>query len=171
MSDQEFLCIRCSRHMKTCCQTSEVYTTPGDVRRIARFTGQDDFTEFRVPADPVYLEQDDDPAWMQNVFRTDKSRRVLRREANGDCTFLGENGCTLPYETRPLVCRLYPFDYNEQGIREELASGCPLELLPPGQELIEALDMNLQRARAWHGQLYEEIREEPALRDSETMRQ
>lgn len=155
---EEFLCVRCSRHMKTCCQTSEVYATPGDVRRIAEWTGRDDFTEFRVPSDPVYLEQDDDPTWARYVFREDNSRRVLKREESGDCTFLGEQGCRLPLETRPLICRMYPYDYNERGLRDELANGCPLELLRPGQELIEVLDMKLDDARRWHEQLYDEIR-------------
>ena len=53
---------------------------------------------------------------------------MLKRQPDGDCTFLGEQGCVLPLETRPLICRLYPYDYSEQGIRDELAAGCPLEL-------------------------------------------
>jgi Fe-S-cluster containining protein len=158
MSNDEFICVRCARHRLTCCQISEVYATPGDVDRITAHTGRDDFSEFRVPDDPYYLDQDDDPAWREHVFRPDSSRRVLKREANGNCTFLGPQGCTLPYETRPLVCRLYPYDYNEDGIRTELVEGCPLELLPPGQGLIEALDMRLEDARRWHRQLYAEIR-------------
>ena len=80
--------------MKTCCQTSEVYATPGDVRRIARVHRSDEFTEFRPPDDPVYLEQDDDPVWRENVFRADGTRRVLKRQANGDCTFLGERAAS-----------------------------------------------------------------------------
>jgi Fe-S-cluster containining protein len=144
--------------MKTCCQTSEVHTTPGDVQRIADFTGRDDFTEFRKPVNPAYLEQDDDPAWSKFVFREDGSRRVLKRQADGDCTFLGANGCVLPLETRPLICRLYPYAYTEQGIHEELTPGCPLELLRPGLGLIEELDIKLEDARRWHKQLYQEIR-------------
>jgi hypothetical protein len=53
---------------------------------------------------------------------------------------------------------LYPYSYNEQGITNELSTGCPLELLRPGQGLIEALDMNLADARRWRDQLYEEIK-------------
>lgn len=158
MANEDFLCVRCSRHMQTCCQTCEVYATPGDVERIARHTGRDDFTEFRVPLNPVYAEHDDDTAWQQHVFRKDGSRRVLKRLPDGDCTFLGPQGCTLPLETRPLVCRLYPYDYDEHEIHDELATGCPLELLQPGLGLIQELDMNLDDARRWHKQLYAEIR-------------
>ena len=160
MSTEEFLCVRCARHTKTCCQRSEIYTTPGDERRIREYSGRANFTEFRVPDNPEYLDQDDDSVWQKYVFRVDNSRRVLRRQPDGDCTFLGEQGCTLPLETRPLVCRLYPFDYTADGISDDLADGCPLELLPAGTGLIEALDMKLEDARRWHRQLYEEIREE-----------
>ncbi len=146
--------------MKTCCQTSEVYATPGDVRRIAEFTGQSDFTEFRVPEDPIYLNQSDDPEWLDHVFCEDGTRRVLRRHDNGDCTFLSESGCVLPLETRPLICRIYPFDYNADGIYDALASGCPTELLAPGETLLEALDARREDAVRWHRQLYEELRTE-----------
>lgn len=160
MADDELLCVRCARHTRTCCQRCEIYTTLGDVERIAHFTGVADFTEFRVPEDPDYLDQDDDPVWSTHVFRSDRSRRVLRREPNGDCTFLGEQGCRLPLEVRPLVCRLYPYDYTADGLREELSPGCPLELLRPEQDLIAALRMNRSDARRWHEQLYREIRAE-----------
>ena len=163
MSD-DFLCVRCSRHMKTCCQTCEIYCTSGDVSRIAAHTGQGDFTEFRRPENDSYLDQDDDPIWRDRVFRPDGSRRVLKKQASGDCTFLGSAGCVLPLEVRPLVCRIYPYEYNAEGIQEELATGCPLELLPPGQGLIQALDMNQTDAERWHKQLYFELQQEPDRR-------
>ena len=161
MAELEFLCVRCARHMRTCCQTSEVYATPGDVQRIEEHTGQTDFTEFRTPDDTVYLEQDDDPEWREHVFRSDGTRRVLKRREGGDCTFLGEQGCVLPLETRPLICRLYPYDYTAAGLRDELARGCPMELLPEGQGLLQALDIQRQDALRWHRQLYSEIQDEP----------
>ena len=154
---QDFLCVRCARHMKTCCQTSEVYVTVGDLQRISEFTGLSDFSEYRPADDPVYLEQDDDPIWRDNVFRADGTRRVLQRQEGGDCTFLGEQGCVLPLETRPLICRIYPFDYTADGLRERLARGCPTELLAEGQTLLEALDIKRSDAERWHQQLYREI--------------
>ena len=154
--------------MQTCCQTCEIYATPGDVQRIAAFTGENNFVEFRASNDPAYHDHDDDPAWRDNVFRADGSRRVLARQGNGDCRFLGEKGCILPLETRPLVCRLYPFQYSAEGIETELATGCPLELLSPGQGLIDALEMNRQDAQRWHAQLYQEILLEPEGRAATT---
>lgn len=161
MAEAEFLCVRCARHMRTCCQTSEIYVTPGDVQRIEAFAGETDFYEFRTPDDPVYLEQSDDPTWERCVFREDGTRRVLKRRQDGDCRFLGTAGCTLPLEIRPLICRIYPFDYNAEGIKPALARGCPLELLSPGQTLLTELDMRPSDAERWHAQLYEEIRQEP----------
>ncbi|MCA9186664.1 MAG: YkgJ family cysteine cluster protein [Pirellulaceae bacterium] len=157
MSDEEFLCVRCARHTQTCCQRSEIFTTLGDVQRISRFVNREDFVEFRHPDNPEYADQDDDPVWRDHVFRPDGTRRVLRRRSNGDCTFLGPTGCALPLETRPLVCRLYPYDYTSDGIADELAHGCPLILLREGERLIEALGMNLSDAQRWRRQLYDEL--------------
>lgn len=162
MNHDEFLCVRCARHQKTCCQGTEIYTTLGDVARISDYTAQTDFYEFRSPGDPVYSDQDDDPLWKNRVFRSDGTRRILNHQPNGDCTFLGNQGCRLPLEVRPLVCRLYPFDYTEAGIfQERLATGCPVELLKPHQSLLTALDMQLADAERWHSQLYQEIQNEP----------
>ncbi|MCA9149735.1 MAG: YkgJ family cysteine cluster protein [Planctomycetales bacterium] len=160
MASEEFLCVRCARHTVTCCQRSEIYVTPGDVERIQSHTGREDFVEFRCADNHEYVDQDDDPVWRDHVFRADGSRRVLRRKENGDCTFLGEHGCVMPLDTRPLICRLYPFDYTADGLSDELALGCPLELLLPGQSLLGALEMNVADAERWHRQLYEEVQQE-----------
>ena len=154
----ESLCARCARHTTTCCQQSDIYVTPGDVERIAAQVGRRDFYEFRLPGDPVYMQQDDDPIWPELVYKdAGGTRRLLKQEDNGDCHFLGERGCVLPGEVRPLICRLYPFDFNERGIVPALARGCPLELLPPGQSLLHALEMNYNQADAWRQQLYAEL--------------
>jgi Fe-S-cluster containining protein len=159
---EEFLCVRCSRQRKTCCQTSEVYTTIGDVRRISEWTGETDFTEFRMPEDPIYAQENGDPVWIQTIFRGDGTRRILKRRPDGDCTFLGAAGCRLPLEIRPLVCRIYPFDFTAEGLLDDLCNGCPTELLPPNQSLVEALDIDRRDAERWRRQLYQEIHWETA---------
>lgn len=163
MSTEEFLCARCAKYTITCCQRTEIFTTLGDLQRIRDFTGSDDFHEYVPVKNPAYADQDDDPVWRDHVLGSDLSREVLKHEPNGDCTFLGEKGCVLPLEIRPLICRLYPFDYNAEGILNELAEGCPVELLRPGQGLLEALDMKVEDARRWHQQLYSEILSQSAL--------
>jgi Fe-S-cluster containining protein len=157
MSQDEHLCARCARHQQTCCQTPQVYVTLGDVRRIEAETGQTGFCEFRQPPDPGYTDQDDDPIWRDNAFQPDGTRRVLNKQVNGDCTFLGPAGCVLSTSARPLVCRLYPFDYTADGFRDEVVPGCPLELLRPGQELLPTLGMSRELAEPWRQQLYVEL--------------
>ncbi len=156
--ETEHFCARCAKYMRNCCQTPDVYVTPGDVARIAFAAGVRDFFEWKVSDDPVYQDQDDDPFWRENVLGVNGSRRVLRHTADGDCCFLGPNGCQLALDTRPLVCRLYPFDYTEKGISKTLASGCPTELLASGEDLLAAIGMNHEDAQRWHRQLYQEIR-------------
>jgi uncharacterized protein len=158
MATSESLCARCARHTTTCCQKTEIYVTPGDVERIAGVVGERDFYEFRAPADPIYMQQDDDPIWPRLVYKkSDGTRRVLKQQANGDCVFLGPQGCRLPTESRPLICRLYPFDFNERGIVPVLARGCPVELLAPGESLLKTLEMNYNDADALRRQLYAEL--------------
>ncbi len=161
---EDFLCVRCAQAQKTCCQTCEIYVSPGDARRIAAFTGQTDFYEDRRPVSSTYGDQDDDPPWRDNVFQPDGSRRVLKRQASGDCTFLGAAGCTLPLETRPLVCRLYPFDYDAQGLKDDLSEGCPVQLVRPGWTLLTELDMKQADAQRWRDMLYREIELEGEFR-------
>ena len=161
MDRKEPLCVRCAQTQRTCCQICEIYVTPGDVERIAAFTGTGDFHEYRRPDNPEYLDQDDDPLWATRVFRPDGTRRVLRRTESAGCVFLGPNGCRLPLEVRPLVCRLYPFDYTEKGLQSVNGTMCPTRLLAPGETLLQSLDMDAETAEGWRRQLYAEIRREP----------
>jgi Fe-S-cluster containining protein len=160
MDTDEHLCVRCARHGKTCCQWTDIFVTLGDLRRILRHRGRDDFYEFRAPTDPAYAPEDDDLVWQRSVFQSDGTRRVLKRLASGDCVFLTPRGCSLPEDVRPLICRLHPYQYNAGGIVGELAPDCPTHLLRPGENVIEAVQLNVDRARAWHAELYRELREE-----------
>ncbi len=159
---EEFLCARCARHTRTCCQDTEIHVTLGDMRRIAPYTDGENVSEFRAPSHSVYNQSREDPVWHQHVFRDDGTRRVLKQQSGGDCVLLGPQGCRLPSESRPLVCRLYPFDYAADGIHDQLASGCPVELLRPGQQLLQVLSMDIEKARRLHTQLYREIQESDA---------
>lgn len=75
MNREEPLCVRCAQTQRTCCQICEIYITPGDLERIAGYTGKSDFFEYRRPADPEYLDQSDDPLWAAYVFRPDGTRK------------------------------------------------------------------------------------------------
>ncbi len=158
MSD-EFLCARCARHYSTCCQKTDIYVTLGDVRRIAVASSATDFTEYRAAEDASYDQTLEDPFWQHHVFRPDGTRRVLKQQANGDCHFLGAQGCTLALIERPLICRIYPFDYDVDGIKERPAGGCPVQLLRPGQRLLQVLGMDRAEAERYRAQLYAELPE------------
>jgi len=162
-------CATCASIQKTCCQRAEIVLTAGDIQRIETYTarGRAAFVERRAPADPAYLEPDpDDPNWVRYTVAADGTRRVLRRRAGGDCTFLGEQGCVLPTEVRPLVCRLYPFMYNEERLDGVDQSYCPVSrLAPPGVTMLTVLGMDPADGERWRRDLYAELRAEasPAL--------
>ena len=152
-------CARCARTQKTCCQEAEILVTQGDLARIAAYTGRSDFWERRVATDPVYTQHDPaDPEWRNGAVGPNGTRAVLVRKEGGDCSFLGAEGCVLPEETRPLVCRLYPFDYNYAGFTGEIPSFCPTEMLDPGRVgMVKVLGMDIQRAERWRRMLYAEL--------------
>ena len=152
------LCAKCARYERTCCQKTEIFVTDGDIQRIEAHVGRSDFWEYRKPADPDYLlEQPEDPRWLLYTLRADNTRPQLKQQPSGDCTFLTATGCSLPTTVRPLVCRLYPYNYTEQGISGTV-SGCPLYLLDQEQTLFEAIGMNQHDAERWRRQLYNELR-------------
>lgn len=153
-------CARCAQVQKTCCQRAEILLTDGDVVRIAAHSGRTDFDTYRAPSDPDYLVADPaDPHWVEWTIRADGTRHVLRKQSNGDCTFLGAQGCVLPEATRPLVCRLYPYNYTERGLIVESSHYCPTALLAPrGESMADVLGMNARDAERWRQQLYAELR-------------
>ncbi len=155
---------------RTCCQRTEILVTTGDVARIERHVAREggsqlarhEFHEWRVPPDPSYVEPDAlDPRWVELTVRTDGTRRVLKQKENGDCTFLGPQGCTLTKEVRPLICRLYPLAYTEQGVQGEAAEYCPIvQLAPPEGRMMLLLQMEELEIRRWHTMLYRELQED-----------
>jgi Fe-S-cluster containining protein len=167
MSTDVSLCALCAARGLTCCQGADrdIYITLGDLDRIKAFCGRDDFYEFRRPTDPDYADNDEDPVWAACVFKPDGSRRVLKKTAAG-CCFLKADGCALPLQIRPLVCRIYPYDYNYVGFYTAFAEGCPVNLLPPGRTLDQCLGMNFSEAQDWHNILYSEIQLEGDTNDN-----
>ena len=160
MTEDNRLCAKCSKIKTTCCQHRDIFVTVADIGRIFNYTGKKNFHEFRTPSDPGYLDQDDDPTWAQHAISPDGTRRVLKLTYSGDCVFLSSAGCVLPMDIRPLVCRLFPFEYNEQGIHDQMANDCPVHLLDGNEPLSIALDMNRDTANQWHRNLYNEILED-----------
>lgn len=142
---------------KTCCQGTEVLVTAGDRARISAAIGRDDWYELRSVDDPAYFGQDDDPNWTRWGFLPDGTRPVVKHRDNRDCTFLGPQGCSLATEVRPLVCRLFPYEYTERGFTG-LSAMCPGHVIPPGRAILDLIGLRRPDAERWHTMLYDELR-------------
>ncbi len=151
---EEILCARCARQGTTCCQNTRIFLTSGDMERIAA-AGMRDFHEVVAMAWPKTSAEDLDPAWRRTF--ASGVRRVLRRRPNGDCLFLGSAGCALDLSDRPLLCRLYPFDYDGNGIKGIHAHYCPYPENENAPLLLALLRMNRTEAEEWRAQFYREI--------------
>lgn len=158
---EEHLCARCAKAGKTCCQKTEIFLTIGDVNRIRSSGVSDQFWEYAAPTDED--SQPDfsyDPVWSR-IFGEGGKRRILRhREGGTDCRFLTAGGCELPLAVRPLVCRLYPFDYTATTIKGVDGHFCPSPEKDYAPLLLASLEMNHDDAEACRKQIYAEIEDE-----------
>jgi Fe-S-cluster containining protein len=134
MSGLHYLKFRCTG-CGQCCKDPLLPLTDKDIARIVEHTGDD-------PADMIRwvtrfeIEMDDEPEAFV-ILRQGKRAMVLKHE-HGGCRYLGDdNRCTI-YASRPLGCRIFPFDPTfyvrgpQQGTIRHLklipASECPYEL-------------------------------------------
>ncbi len=122
-----FRCTGCGN----CCKDPLLPLTDADVRRIARTTG-DGAADIVRWVDRDGIDMDDEPEAFA-MLRQGKRVMVLRHERGG-CRYLGDdNRCTI-YSSRPIGCRIYPFDpdFSAKGklVRLKIvkATECPYEL-------------------------------------------
>jgi len=118
-------------HCNHCCTEVVCLPTPWDVIRIVRETGArpEDFLEFITP-DEIEEVAKNDPTWLR--CGGEKYLMALRRYEGSGCHFLDSKTrfCSI-YESRPLLCRLYPFKLNEsrsgefKGFTLHKKVGCP----------------------------------------------
>jgi Fe-S-cluster containining protein len=96
-----FRCLRCGE----CCtgEDNSVIAFPFEIRRIIKATG-DSWLETVEPPDTGEWDS-------EGNFHTLEWR--IKKE-NGNCKFYSDVGCRI-YETRPLLCRTYPF-YLDGGV-------------------------------------------------------
>ena len=153
------ICAHCSQVQRTCCQDTDVSVTDGDVERIAGFLGRLDFYEFRQPADPEFQLQlqAEEPEWLLYTIRKSGDKQVLKHTPDESCIFLSPEGCELAAEVRPLICKLHPLRYDEEGFKG-FFEGCPCNLLESGETLTGSIGIDYVRAEAWRRQLYREMR-------------
>jgi Fe-S-cluster containining protein len=104
-----------------------------------------------VEARGVYVPEDDPNlrVWNQLSYR-DGCRYVL--VSGGACQLLGPNGCRASLEQRPLICRIYPWDFNDYGLLTR-SDHCP------GYD-----DTPRHDAEVWVRRLYAELLDDVGLR-------
>ena len=118
-----FDCTRCQR----CCrhQPGFVFLSQSDLDQLSVF--------LKLPAAEVRAR------YCREVNWGGATRVSLREQANYDCVFWGQGGCTV-YPSRPLQCRSFPFWPSQLADREAwdtAARDCPGIGLGPLHSAIE----------------------------------
>lgn len=142
-----FRCTGCGN----CCKEPLLPLTAADVRRIAKRTGDkpEDFIRW---VDRHGIDMDDEP---EGFVELRQGKRVMvLRHYRGACYYLGkDNRCTI-YTSRPLGCRIFPFDptFGKDGKLKRLkliqAADCKYEL-DGKNDIGELRDLN-ERTDAQH---------------------
>jgi Fe-S-cluster containining protein len=127
---ERFLKFRCTG-CGNCCKDPLLPLTDQDVVRIRERTG-DDPSDFVRWVDRNGIDMDDEP---EAFVRLRQGKRVMvMRQGAGGCHYLGADDRCSIYASRPLGCRIFPFDpsYTKQGKLHRLkliqATDCQYEL-------------------------------------------
>jgi Fe-S-cluster containining protein len=130
VSGERFLKFRCTG-CGNCCKDPLLPLTDRDVLQITQRTGAPAQSFVRW-VDRNGIEMDDEP---EAFVRLRAGKRVMvMRQGAGGCHFLGKDDRCSIYASRPLGCRIFPFDptYSKQGklVRLKLiqATDCLYEL-------------------------------------------
>lgn len=123
-------CLRCAAKKEDCCRTDYAkFTTIKDVERIARHLkksindvvifgplSKDDIeTDLFVKKHHVYYYDLADPNILQ-----------LKKNPDGSCIHLHDDGSCGIYIVRPLSCRMYPFWHDGKTIIDNNGLTCPI---------------------------------------------
>jgi uncharacterized protein len=170
-------CEICARKQITCCEREhiEVPLTAGDIRRIAGFTGRNDFYNLlpiREELKKVYENpQNVRPGgeiYVRHLFDAEGRRNVLAKRDSHSCLFLSADGCELPPDVRPLACRLYPYDWNDDAEIWIDAGYCPHGHFADEEELKSSICLPEAEARRLVELFYREIGATLARHQAET---
>lgn len=111
----KILSVQCSL-CGTCCREPVPVVTHKDISRLIRATG---LSPGRFTSLYASVDFDDDNYWIRMSY----GRRLLGlRKTGGKCIFLSEdNRCTV-YDSRPMSCRIYPYQVylDEQNELEDI---------------------------------------------------
>jgi len=149
----KFRCTGCGN----CCKEPLLPLTRGDLLRIIART-RDDSADIVRWVDRNGIEMDDEPEAFAKL-RQGKRVMVLRHQ-RGRCRYLGADDRCSIYRSRPLGCRVFPFDpdFSARGalIRlrlNEEATECPYEL--DGSNRVDELRRLNQAYEAANAEHYE----------------
>ena len=116
------ICAQCHGQGAGCCRQGPLGAekmfglTEGEIEIMSQASGlaPDQFV-VRDQASPQFLEfvERIHPIFLSTMPGGRRLR--LKVGPQGACSLLGEQGCSLPWEARPLYCRLYPFWFTPQG--------------------------------------------------------
>jgi hypothetical protein len=109
-----------------------------------------DLPDAKVPCDgcklcckgtPVLLVDGDDVSTYETVLGPD-GKHYLRMLENGDCAYLGLEGCTIhdraPYACRVFDCRIMAMQYTRFERRKLIRAGVlDVDIMARGRELLE----------------------------------
>jgi Fe-S-cluster containining protein len=153
-----FECKGCSRCCRGAFGDNTVTVFPDEIRKIMAATGLD-WLDIVEPEE----EGDEDEYGNCHAFEW-----ALRKKPDGDCIFLESGRCRI-YESRPHICRTYPFylDEGKVGHGECDGLGCgdakgshsmaqelivrSIRELEESIALLEKLDMDEGDGRRFHG--------------------
>jgi hypothetical protein len=165
MSIPLHVCASCPRAQgKSCCEVEGRHDlatlTGGDIARIRASTGRP--ARFFVDEEIFDPEAAHAHAMLRplNTHAVQGGVRRHLRAAGGACVFhLPERGCTLDAVTRPLLCQLYPIEFDAFGNPSLAPSGsCHAEATLDGlPEVLTAMGLTLERACALHSQALREL--------------
>jgi Fe-S-cluster containining protein len=99
----DFTCQGCAKCCRGAFGDNTVTIFPDEIRRIMSATGLD-WLDIVEPEE----DGDEDDYGNRQAFEW-----ALRKKPDGDCKFLANGRCTI-YESRPFICRTYPF-YLDEG--------------------------------------------------------
>lgn len=169
-------CEICSKKQITCCERDriEVPLTTGDIRRIAGFTGRNDFYSL-LPVNEDLKREYENPEnvrpggeiYVRYLFDADGRRNVLAKRDGHSCLFLSAGGCELPPDVRPLACRLYPYNWNDNADIWIDANYCPRGHFADEEELKSSICLPEAEARRLVELFYREIGAPPTRRRTE----
>jgi Fe-S-cluster containining protein len=148
-------CIACARKGQSCCTNVHIYLTRGDIERIRQQCPSEDFFA-TAPLTDDYEDGGGDPDWNPAILDAEGKRRVMRQQTNGGCHFLTPTGCRLPSVVRPLLCRIYPYEFRSWQL-SGISPCCPVASQSDWLRILEESEMKQANARTWVAQLKEEI--------------